>query len=551
MRQLSWNNLGPTGILCGFVLVYALCDGALSSAQDAPPPTTLDANSDVDSDAAVTGAETDDTRIEIRLAMDEAIAIAIERNLDLRVEHIRRENSARDVVIARASFDPLFTTQYTVAKFRQPTISFLSGVGSLSSVRVNPFESQTASLGISGLLPTGLTYNLTATDERNDSPDSSFVAFNPSHTATLEARLTQPLLKGSGFASNLADLRVAHNNYSISHLQLERMLETTVASVRNAYWDLVFADEDLRVKREALREAEQLLEINRQRVRVGTATEIDVFDAEANIETQRGGIIDAENLQRRTQDSLLDLLNYSELLVERGLAEAGELAPYERVRVVAVTPLAFHPYDVDVNDAVGLALANRQDLRESELAIDNAELELLRRRNQALPGLNLSGSWRQQGLDGNLGAATDSVGRGRFYDWDIGITFEYPIGNRQERYRFAKAKDDVATSRLNLLKLTNTITLEVTQAARDIRSSVQKLQSTRAAVRLRREQLEGEKERLRVGSSTSYQVLQIQNDLLEAQSLELQSLVDYERAITAFETAVGVILGSVGVTIQD
>lgn len=502
-------------------------------------------------DEPLDDSESAPSLIEIRMPLDEALAISLERNLDLRVERLRRGNTSRDVVIARAGFDPLFTTQYTMAKFRQPTISFLSGVGSLSTVRVNPFENQTLTLGVSGLLPTGLTYNITATDERQDSPDSSFFAFNPSHTAALQARLTQPLLKGFGFDSNLADLRVANNNFFISQLQLQRLVETTVASVRDAYWDLAFAEEDLRVKRAALREARQLLEINRQRVRVGTATEIDIFDAEANIETQRGGIIDAENLRSRTQDSLLNLLNYSDVLVENGVASPEDVATFERVRIVPVTPLAFHPYEVDVEDAVELALVNRQDLRESELAIENAELELLRRKNQALPGLNVTGSWTQQGLDSNLGAAASSVDSGRFYNWDVGVTLEYPIGNRQERYRVAKAKDDVASARLNLTKLRNTITLEVTQAGRDIRSSVQKLQSTRASVRLRREQLEGETERLRVGSSTSYQVLQIQNDLLEAQSQELRSLVDYERAINAFESAVGTILSSAGLTIED
>ena len=91
-------------------------------------------------------------------------------------------------------------------------------------------------------------------------------------------------------------------------------------------------------------------------------------------------------------------------------------------------------------------------------------------------------------------------------------------------------------------QLRDSIILEVTQTARDIEATYQRVQTTRAASRLRKEQLEGEEERLRVGASTSYQVLQVQNDLLEAQLEEVRALVDYKLAITAHENAVGRIL---------
>lgn len=537
------------------ILISSVCVSSPSFAQDnlsAPPEESTEGS--LPSASAEDSDPSRAPRFELRLSMTDAINAAMSENLDLRVERLSQESSSRDVVIARAAFDPLFTTSYTMSKFRQPTISFLSGLAGAATgttVNVNPFVNQVFNVGVSGLLPTGLTYSVTAADSRNDSPNSSFVAFNPSNSTSIRAEVTQPLLKGFGFNSNLADLRVAQNNFKVSRAQLQRLIETTVASVQNAYWDLAFAREDLRVKQEALREAQQLLEINRQKVQVGTATEIDVIDAEANIETQRGGIIDAENVIRRTQDTLLDLLNYSETQRRRGDIPPDQLAPYEDVRVVPTTPLAFTRYPLDLESAIDIALSNREDLRENEFLVDNSGIELRRRKNQALPGLNVTGNWTQQGLDENIGNSIDSLGTFRFYDWSVGVTFEYPIGNRQERNRLAQARNDLASSKLRLQKLRNGVVLEVTQAARDIQSSFQKLQTSRATVRLRREQLEGEKQRLRVGSSTSYQVLQIQNDVLEAQSLELQALVDYKRAITAFESSVGIIDDVAGVTLEE
>ncbi|MFQ5653312.1 MAG: TolC family protein [Planctomycetota bacterium] len=483
----------------------------------------------------------------LSLSVDDAIRIALENNLDLKIEAITHDRAQRDIAIAKAAFDPVFQTSFTMSKFRSPSVSFLDlGTTVTSAVTVNPFNSQAYNLGISGLLSPGTQYSITAEDSRSDTPRSGGIfGINPRHQTSIVARFTQPLLRGFGARSNLADLRIARRSWEIAGHRRRRLIETTVGSVMSAYWNLVFARRDLEVKEEALTEAETLLEINRHRVAVGTAREIDVIDAEANIETQKSGIIDARNALRRAQDTLLDLLNY------RRVEEPPAGSPlYEGIQIVPATELAFEPFPVELGAAIRLALDERDDLREASLAIESSQLDLERRRNDRLPALNLQGSWTQAGLEGGFGDSLDELGSGRFYDWSLGVSFEMPLGNRQARGRLAQARADLQSARLAREKLENGIILEVTQVVRDIESARQRVLTTRAASRLRSEQLEAETQRLRVGTSTSYQVLQIHNDLLEAQGEELRALVDHRNAVTAFYSAVGTILPSVGISLE-
>ena len=519
--------------------------------QEATPPHATDATAEPEAGndiEADTGADTSDagdtndsaTRIE--LSLDEAIRIALAENLALLMEERTMEQAREEIEIAAAVFDPVFASNYTSTKARSPTVDTLTGVrggGPITTVTTNSFVAQHFDAGLSGTLTTGTTYSLTIVGDRGDNPDSSFFGLNPRLNSAVRGEITQPLLRNFGFDANLADLEKARNSDRIARYRHRRNVETTIAAVQNAYWDLVFAREDLVVKRESLAEAPVLLDINRQRVEVGSAKEIDVIDAEANIEEQKSGIIEAENQMMRAQDMLLDLLNYGGQLKgdDQRLARAGAL--YSELEVTPTSELDDSEYPVDLAQAVGEALASRVDIAETELDVLNSEIELERRRNQLLPELNVRGSWTQQGLGENLDKSLNSGDSGRFYDWTVGVFLEYPLGNRRARGLLRQSESDLYSKKLALEKIRNDITLEVVQAARDVSSTYQRVQTTRAARRLREEQLVGERERLREGLSTSYQVLQIQNDVLEAGTEVVRALVEYRHAITAFESAAG------------
>ncbi|MCA8960631.1 MAG: TolC family protein [Planctomycetes bacterium] len=481
-----------------------------------------------------------DSGLRIDLSLDEAVAIALGRNLDVNIETLNAYQQHQNIGIASAAFDPLFSSAYTMSKFRQPTVDTLSGLGSTTSILVNPFETQSGNIGISGLMPIGTTYRLEARDDRSDNPNSTFFGFNPRNSTSITASINQPLLKDFGYDVNLADLRIARESSAMARQELEAQVNETIRSVIDAYWNLYFTYKDLEVRRSSLREAEQLLEINQHKLAAGTAKEVDVTQAQANIADQTSGIIQAENAVLTAQDTLLDLLNYKEVLREKEQLPRGR-ALYEHVRIALTTPLDFEEIHIDLENAIALALEQRPDLRRARHAIRSATHAFRRADHNTLPTLDLSASWTQLGLEKSIGDSWDELFSGRYYSWTVALNFEYAIGNRAAHREHFRAKAALESSRLELERLENLAVLEVSRAVRDIRNAYRTVVARREQVRLQRETLAGERERLRVGISTSFQVFEIQNDLLDAESQELRARVDYKNAITAYSRAVGVL----------
>ncbi len=485
----------------------------------------------------ITGRTTAKT---IELSISEVIRIALARNLAIQIELLNAYQTHGDIGLASAAFDPLFTTDYSMSKFRTPTVDTLSGLGSTTQILVNPFTSQRGAIGINGLMPLGTRYSLSLSDSRSDNPQSGFFGFNPRNNTTITANIQQPLLKDFGYAVQLADLRIAHENDAIAKERLRAETETVVNNTINAYWSLYFTYKDLEVKQSGLLEAEDLLSRNQDRLRAGTGTQVDITQAQANIAEQKSGIIQAENAVMNAQDTLLDLLNYREHLRETGEAQVHDT--YDHLEIVLTTPLVFEEYPVDVEDAILLAHELRSDIRQAEHALTSTMHSFNRADHNLLPSLNLDATWNQLGLEENIGNSLDELFSGRYYSWTVAVNFEYALGNRSARTAKFKAQAAMDSARLDHSRLRNLATLEVTRAIRDIRSSYRTVIARQEQVRLQRETLEGEAARLTAGASTAFQVFEVQNNLLEAESQELQARVDHQNAITAYLRAVGTLL---------
>ena len=547
MLRGTWGDrcrrrLASGGLPFCFVLIGGLFAPNLLWAQDGAEPATP--AKDTTTIVSVSGID-EPVRPEMELTLEEAVRLSLRHNIDLQVQRVTEERSRRDRRIADAAFDPLFRTNYTLGRFRQPSVSFLDFGSTTSTISVNAFASDNWSMGVSGILETGTQYSVTAGGSRSDNPDSSIFSLNPRYSSSFELQVTQPLLRGFGDDSVLADVRIATRNAEISRLELRRRVEDTLVAVVNAYWDLLFARKDLEVKEQALVEANELLEINQRKLQVGNGTEFDVIDAEANIETQRAGIIDSRNTRDNAQDSLLDLINspnYRRGGVENPL--------FLDVQIVPVTEPDLDELKISLEESVDTALNHRLEIQQQVLGIQNAEDTYQRAADDALPRFDLTGSWTNSGLEGDFSGSWDELSSGTYYDWSVGVVFEIPIGNRAARERRAQARLDRTSARLEHERTINAVVLGVTQAVRDVRSAQQRVQTTRAATRLRTEQLDGEKRRLSVGLSTSYQVLQVQNDLLEAQTAEVESVVFLLKAVTAYRRQLGDVLETFGIEVD-
>ena len=167
--------------------------------------------------------------------------------------------------------------------------------------------------------------------------------------------------------------------------------------------------------------------------------------------------------------------------------------------------------DPNIQKSFSIALKNRPDYEEEKIDLENRNIQTRFAKNQLLPLLDLKGSIDLNGLNKEFSGAVDDLGRGDFYKWEIGITFEFPLSNRAARSTLLRRKTEKARALLRLKNLEQQIFLEVREAVRAILTAQKQVDSTRAAQVLAERQLEAEEKKFAVGLSTNFQVLTFQD----------------------------------------
>ena len=491
----------------------------------------------------------------VRLSCPEAIAKALEGNFDIR---IYRRMSAQDQArfeAARARFDPYFLTSANVRKYRYPTVRILDVGGTpVSDVEVNPGMNRQLSTGFHGLLQTGTTWSLTLQGQREDTPRSAWYGINPRQTILVNLTLTQPLLKGGWLPFNMADVRIAANDAALGRALYEEQVAEVVAETEKAYWDLVYTVKKVRVQEEAYREARTFLALTQERRAVGyKASELDVISARTQVETLKSELVTAYSQLLAARDALLLRMNPTS---ERTFLEARRGAVGEarfKIEDIYVEPTSepvFESIEVNIEEALDRAFRRRPLYLTYKLKEKNQQVEIERRRNELLPRLDLVAEWNQHGLEKTLSDAFSELGSGKYYSWYLGAQFELPLFNRAARARLREAEEMLWQLSFERKKFENSLVADIVKAVRELRSTTWQVRSTRTAAELARKQLEGEKKRLESGTTTSYTVLQMQNDLLDAQLKALKAAVAYKTALVNLKRAEGTLLDEYDIQVR-
>ncbi len=359
---------------------------------------------------------------------------------------------------------------------------------------------------------------------------------------------TQPLLRDFGFKVSKKEILIARNNLDMSLNQLQSVLIDTIYLVQEAYWNLVFSIENYKVKSQSLQLARDLLAKNRKEVEFGKLAPIEILNAEAEVASREADILQAEVQIKRSEDLLRNLINLGEEESQK--------------RIIPVDKPEFIEREVSMDDALKLAMEKRPDLKMKMKDIETRELNLSVAKNQLLPGLNLSFSYWSPGisgdrviyLDGNpflgkIGVEKGSPGDSLrdslkliYNNWNVGLTLSIPLSNFLSKADYVRAKIEAEKSRLELKDSEKQIFLEIKNAVREIESNAKRAQAYRVARELAEKRLEAEEKKLNVGLTTNYFVLQYQEELANARSMELKSVVDYNLAWAKLDRATGISL---------
>ncbi|MBI4464657.1 MAG: TolC family protein [Acidobacteria bacterium] len=432
--------------------------------------------------------------------------------------------AARQVVIGpRGSFDPSLSLSFNMGRTTSPLNTIrVAGVPTVSTA------STSLRLTYSQAFTSGTSFSLSFNAQRQGSTQQ-FLLFNPAFSSGFNLSLNQRLLNGFGFAINRRFLRVAETEQQIAREVFRQQVITTLTNAQNQYWDLVAAQERVRVAEQALQVAQQLYEDNRKRVEVGTLAPLDALAAQAEVAARQRDLIVAQTGLQMQELALKNLLS-------RQSHEALEAA-----RIETTDPLP-EPRNSDIpslEEAMAAALRSRAEFRQGELNIANQEVAVQSTKDRLKPSLDvfalLASSARAADLGGSLGQA----GRFDFPEYALGFSLTIPLLNRSAQADDLRARLEQRQAETSLQQTRNQIRLEVRNAIIGLMQAKAQVEAVRTAVELNRQTVEAEQKKLQAGVSTPYNVIRVQRDLLSAQFAEVQARVAYGKALVELDRATG------------
>jgi outer membrane protein len=287
------------------------------------------------------------------------------------------------------SFDPQITTTLQVDKSDSESVSLLSPVPVLAQ------NTYTADFGYTQGFQWGTTLaaGFNNTHVTTNSPIS---LLTPQLGANFQFRVTQNLLQGFGSLPNTRFIRIAKNNREISDVAFRLQVITTVDQIENIYWDLVYAYENLRVQREALTYAQKALEDSKKQAQVGTAPPIQVVSSQSTVATDEQNLILAQN--NLQLEALLMKNAISRSIEDPVLAEA-EVVPISTMLVPQEEAV------VPIQDLINDALRHRAELVESRIDLTSRDINNKAVRNAMLPTLDAFAYYGGSGVGGNINPA--------------------------------------------------------------------------------------------------------------------------------------------------
>jgi outer membrane protein len=551
----------------------------------------------------------------LEITLQDAVELALENNMDIAVARYQPWLADTDVMATKGGgqaqgtngAEVFFSTAFVPSLALDPSLTGSVGVASVSTPINNPFISGTgtSSNQLTGLISHSAQYNwtynqgftsgtsVTATWDNTRSSSSAANLFNPSVQSTLTITFQQQLLNGFGFSQNRRNIIIAKNNRKLADYEFQLQAITTVTNAINAYWELVYARENVKVQEQAVTVSNKLYGDNRKQLEIGTMAPLDVTRAESELATDRQNLILAQTVQLTDEQTLKNAI------------VRDPLAP--TVANVEIIPLD-HPNPPQAveaatfEEAVKEAFVKRPDLQVQAINVTNAGIDAKANLQALRPTLSLFGQYSSTGLAGNspivTGATTtagapivgvdgapvtvlDATGtavevfeptsntvtnginkqgfgttqsqifHNDFPSYIVGLNLTLPIRNRVAQASYQRATLNQRSIEAQLQQMKNAAVLDVRNALIQLTQDRAQVQAASKARELQQQTFDAEQKKYQLGASRVYDVILTQRDLIAAQGNELRALANLVEAEANYERAVGRTLDVNRVTIAD
>ena len=472
------------------------------------------------------------------LSMEDAVKMALENNLGVQADRMNPEIQSWALAKAAGVYAPSLISSFLSANNSAPPTDFLS-----AGVAVVTTGSTFSSAGLAQNLKWGGgNYQVTFDGSRGttDAPRTPYPLSLQSH---VNAVFNQPLVRNFRIDSNRLNILQTKVSQTVTDLQLQQDVTSTAHNVRVASYSLLGAIAGLQVAQESLDLAKQSNRDNQRRVEAGTMAKIDIVQSEAEVASNEEAVITGEAAIQSTEDQL------------RALIMNPSQPGFWTTTFNPIDQATMAPREIDVDAAIKNALEHRTDIQQLNKQIEGTEITLRYAQNQKLPAIDLQGRYGVTGIGGtqyqydpsgltnnvvgtsvhSFSSVLQDVANNSFRQWSVALNFSYPLGTSTADALAAQTRvqrKQIGTT-MDGLKLE--VATAVRDAARQVQTNLKRVESTRKAAELAQERLDAENKRFTVGLSTTFELLQAQRDLTQANQRQLQAVLDYNVSLVNFD----------------
>ena len=481
---------------------------------------------------------------EVPITLNDVINAMIDNNLAIRTDRFAPRSSYLQSLVFYQALLPALRLTGNVG--RNVALSTTQLNGATSNIQNTGFFDA----NVAQLLPTGTSLSVDLAMNRLQTSSNNSI-FNPAYTSRLTYTVGQHLLQGRGRIVNMNQILQAQNTEKITEATLELQLTTLLVQAQNSYWDLVYAEQDQNVKQRSMERAQIELEQDRTKVEIGTLAPVDVVQTEGQVANVSDQLVQSQSAITIASDQLKKLVS----------SDRDPAIFAVKLRALQTPP---RPEAVEIpalEDAVRIALENRPEMRQTMLDFRNKELQVNFTKNQKLPLFDVTGQYVQNGTGGTQrrgfllgtpplnpaipGGVFDALGQLFSYGYNgfsAGFNVTIPLNNKSVNAAYERALNDQRMSQSTIDTTAQQIALDVRNALTQVGLYKSRIETAKTARELAQRVLDAEQEKFNLGTSTLRFVLDSQNNLAQAQSNEVQVLVNFTKALVTLDQAMGMTL---------
>ena len=472
------------------------------------------------------------------IELQDCVRMALMNNLLLQNAQLQPAIQREQVIQAEAIFDIVLGAGYSFTRTRSPN-QIIDVTGTASEFNVDPgtsnIRTNDAEVSLSKQLTSGGSVELSTDLVRSNVRGSDDVIYapNPYWQPSLTLDYSQPILRGFGEKVNLAQVYIARKLEQEAIESLRQSLIDTVADTEVAYWQLAYAWRALGIQLWLIEAAEELRDLIDLR-RNYDASLADWAQAVSTVEQRIADVISFQQSVKEASANLKVLIN------DPGYPLAGEsvLAPIDE--------MVHTPISLDLRSALLTAVSMRPDIRKSIYQIDITRIEEVVADNARLPELDLQAQVSTTGMANDVDTGYDRMLDGDFISYVLGLTFEYPLGNRAAEAAWRESRLERSSAMVDYRSAIQGAILDVKTTMREVIDNAQYINATRIARLATAEYLralEVERETLASLTPTFLNLIfTAQASLATARSDEFEAVSAFNISVVNLHRAMGTIL---------